>query len=385
MKMLRVMAAMTLFLLLALPGAAQETMRLYVEEGAVSDGQAQRLIESLGLAMDGVKWEMTADGQALSELVLAGCAPDLAVCRPETARTWAREGLLLPLQTHIPDQKRMQRQVLDLCIHDEDLFMAPLIARHRHMAVNRVLFEQAGLKDLLNGQMYPVWYPAQFFRILEEFMLRGKTGMDIWHAEAGSSAAIETMVQAIGGGALLGEDGETCRAGSGEMITGVQWLADSVHEGLIGWQETREEALARFMQGETAIYIDWTQENEKRMESLFPERAHDIVTAPYPSAEGQVLRSFDLIGVCAFAGEDVRDAQLQRACALLYAAAQDILGPQGIWQDGALWPASLDGSDAGATLRSLMCAAVNEAVETGNAAEALLRVQTVMDALGAIQ
>ena len=89
--------------------------------------------------------------------------------------------------------------------------------------------------------------------------------------------------------------------------------------------------------------------------------------------------------MCAFAGEDVRDAQPQRACALLYAAAQDILGPQGIWQDGALWPASLDGSDAGATLRSLMCGAVNEAVETGNAAEALLRVQTMMDALGAIQ
>ena len=203
MKMLRVMAAMTLFLLLALPGAAQETMRLYVEEGAVSDGQAQRLIESLGLAMDGVKWEMTADGQALSELVLAGCAPDLAICRPESARPWAKEGLLLPLQTRIGGQRRIQRQMLDACVMDEWLFMAPLLAKHRQMAVNVGLFEQAHLEYMLSRGEYPVWYPAQFYQILEEFMIHDAAALDIWRAQPDTSAAIEAMAQAFFGGMML--------------------------------------------------------------------------------------------------------------------------------------------------------------------------------------
>ena len=383
MRMIRMLAAAVLLLAAVSGAAAQETMRLYVEKGAADGAQVQRLLFALGQNMEDTEWVLENSGRTLRELVLAGDAPDLAVCRTKTARPWAQEGLLLPLHAHIPDQCRIQRQVLDLCIYGEELLMAPLIASHRRMAVNRTAFEQAGLGDMLDRHVYPVWYPAQFYRILEEFMLRGRIAVDIWHAKADNSAAIEALTQAFCGVALLGEDGETCHAGDEAMIAGVQWICDAAEDGMIGWQKTREDALSRFLRGETAIFIDWTQELEKQLESAVRERGMDIVTVPYPSAIGEDVRSFELTVACAFAcGDAARDARLVHACALLHAAAQDALGARGIWQDGALWPASLDGGDKGATLRGLLCGALNEAMEEGNAGDALLRVQAVMDTLG---
>jgi len=386
MKILKMLAAVFLLLAVISGASAQETLRLYVEDGAMDSAQAQRLLAVLCQDAGDAQWTLESGERTLRELVLADCTPDLAICRPRTARPWAQEGMLLALHEYIPEQSRMQRQALDLCIYGEAMFMAPLAASHRQMAVNRTAFEQMGLEDMLDRRMYPVWYPVQFDQILEEFMIRDRTAADIWRAEEGSSAALEALTQAIHGGRLLEEDGETCRAGGEEMVAGVQWLADAVNDGLIDRQETREAALLRFLQGETAIFFDWTRALERQLEDVIRQKQLDIVTVPYPAAMGIPVRSFDLTGVCAFAsGDTARDARLARACAALYAAAQDVLGPAGIWQDGAIWLPSLEGSDAGATLRGLMCAAINEAVETGGAEAALLRVQAVMDALGYAQ
>lgn len=372
--------ALIAVLIWAAPAAAE--MRLYVEKGAADTAQIQRMMLVLGGEDETVSWTLMDNSQPLRDLVLSGNAPDLAVCSPAAARPWAEEGMLLPLSTRIPDQKRMQRQVLDLCVQGEELFMAPLIARHRQMAVNRRMFEAMGLGYMLDRQAYPVWYPAQFYQILEEFMIRDQIAVDVWRASSDTVCAIETLTQAVFGGELLSEDGQICHAGTADMIAGVQWLADSVEAGMIGWQPSREAALERFLNGETAIWIDWTDELEKRLTQANGELTMDLVTMPYPSALGMSVRSFELTGVCAFLSEEnARNARLLQACAQLHGAAQETLGPRGIWQDGALWPASLEADDTGATLRSLFCEAVNCAVEQGEAADALWRVQAAMDAL----
>ena len=144
---------MTALMLLISGAIAQEEMRLYVQEGCLEAAQAGRLLALL--EQEGA-WALMQDERSLRELVLAGDAPDLAICRPQAARPWAKEGLLLALQTHIGSQQRMQRQVLAQCVQDEVLFMAPLIAHHRQMAVNERLMEEMGLGYLLDQQAYPV-------------------------------------------------------------------------------------------------------------------------------------------------------------------------------------------------------------------------------------
>jgi len=376
-----IVAALILALLFASGAAAQDAMRLYVEEGTLEDAQIRQVLALLDT--EDASWSLMEDARTLRELVLAGDLPDLAICPPKAARPWAREGMLLALHRHIGDQQRMQRQVLDLCVEDEALFMAPLIARHRQMAVNCRMLEAMGLGYMLDSQTYPVWYPAQFYQILEEFLIRDAVAVDIWHADMTTSAPLEALTQAIFGGTLLSEDGRTCEVDSMAMRAGVQWLCDAVDDGLIGCCETREDALERFISGQTAIYIDWTDQLARQLERVIREEELQIITRPYPAAAALPVRSFELIGVCAFASGDVsRDARLTRACALLHEHAQDMLGPRGVWQDGAIWPSSLDAHDAGATLRSLFCAALESVIEKGEpAGEALSRVQAAMDAL----
>lgn len=370
------LAALMLLVMLAPCALAQETMLLYVEDGALSEGKAKQILALLREQIPQAQWALLEDTQPLRAFVLAGDAPDLAICAPESARPWAQEGLLVPLHTLIGSQTRMQRQVLELCVQNEAMFIAPLIARHRQMAVNRALFEEKGVGYMLDAKTYPVWYPAQFHQILEDFLIADEPALDIWHAEADTSAAIETLAQAIFGGELLGEDGRTCRADSLDMRAGVRYLRDAIDDEMIGYCETRADALERFFDGQTAIFIDW-------MDGYAAPGEMEIVTVPYPSAAGLPVRSFELTGVCAFAsGDAVKDALLKKACMLLDEHAQQILGPRGIWQDGALWPQSLDGSDYAATLRSLFAGALNAVMEEGEPVEAALgRVQAAMDAL----
>ena len=380
---MKVYAAL-LIMLLMLPlvsGAAQETMLLYVEEGVLEEGRARQLLELLKAEMPEAEWTLEEGGTALRERVLFDNAPDLAICAPQTARPWAQEGLLLPLHTRIGGQARIQRQVLALCVHGEEMFMAPLIAHHRQMAVNRALLEARSVGYMLDAQSYPVWYPTQFHQILEEFLMVDETAMDVWRAGPDTSAAIEALTQAIYGGMLLAEDGVRCTADDLNMRAGVRWLRDAIDDGMIGYCETREEALERFLNEETAIFIDWMHTGE--MDALAREYELDVVTVPYPAAAGLPVRSFELAGVCAFAsGDALKDALLLKACALLHDLVQDVLGARGIWQDGALWPASLERDDRTATLRSLYCTALRAVIEDGETPEAALgRIAAAMDAL----
>lgn len=378
-----VITAALMLLVLTSGALAQETMRLYVQEGVLEAGKTRQLLALLEEKMPEVQWTLEEGGASLREQVLSDAAPALAICAPNEARPWAKEGLLLPLHAHIGGQTRMQRQVLDLCVQEEAMFSVPLIASHRQMAVNRSMLEEKSIGYMLDDQTYPVWYPAQFYQIMEEFLLMDEAALDVWRAEPDTSAAIEALTQAIFGGMLLSEDGRTCQTDGLNMRAGVRWLRDAIDDGMIGYCDTREEALARFLAGETAIFIDWSDALARRLEPVIRENDLDIVTVPYPAAAGLPVRSFELAGVCAFAGGSAaRETLLHKACVILHEHADGILGARGIWQDGALWPASLDRDDRTATLRSLFCAALDEVIEGGEAIEAALgRVQAAMDVL----
>ena len=47
-------------------------------------------------------------------------------------------------------------------------------------------------------------------------------------------------------GAFLSEDGQICQVESGSAVAGVDWLANMMESGVIGWARSREEALEHF-------------------------------------------------------------------------------------------------------------------------------------------
>lgn len=390
MNRVKTIAMLGISMLLASGAAAQETLRIYVAEDALNAQTAELLTQRLNTACAPVCWTLELEsqtGESLRELVLSDRAPNLAVCTPKQGLEWAQEGMLLPLHSVISQQSRMQPQVLDCCVPEgeEKLFMAPLMARHRQMAVNVKRFQTRQLDYMLDETAHPVWYPTEFYQILEEFMMAKTPALEIWPAEPQTSAALETLVQSIFGGAFLSEDGLLCRINSPEIRTGLRWLADAVDSGLIGCAQSREEALQRFLSGETAMFLDWTPQEAERQESTLKAQGLSVMAIPYPSAIGLPVRAFELTGVCAFASGDARtDALAMRAAVLLHedAQIQALLGPRGIWQDSAVWLPSLDAYRNGATLRSLFCGAMRQAMEDrGCTLEALEQAQAAMDAL----
>ncbi|MBQ2947564.1 MAG: extracellular solute-binding protein [Clostridia bacterium] len=381
---LRLCAALACAAALAAAQGEADVVRIYLAEDALRGETARQLLALLEGEMPQVQWQMIGEGEAgsLRELVMAGSPPDLAICAPEEARPWAKEGLLAPLHARVPGQARMQRQALDLCVLEEGLFMAPLIARHRQMAVNSASFTAVQMDDLLSRRAYPVWYPAQFQQVIEEFAFSEQLALEIWPPEPETSAALEAMTQAIYGGELLDEEGEACLAAQEEMVLGVRWLRDLAACGLIGMAKSRDDALEHFLSGETAIFIDWTEMEALRQEARLHQSGMDVVSVPYPASSGLPVRSFELTGLCVFRGGAGEKPALDAAEFICSdERAQALLGSRGIWQDDSVWLQSLGSAQRGATLRALFARALGDVLAQKRSPDAAMAlVSAAMEA-----
>lgn len=383
---INIVAGLMGMLLPAAGAMAQETMRVYIAQDAMSGRMGQLLEERLNNAYPQAAWDVQLESECKEELralVLSDRAPALAICAPGEVLTWAQEGMLLPLQRVIGQQERIQPQVFHCCVQGEELFMAPLVAQHRQMAVNVKRFQAQQMDDMLDELAHPVWYPMEFYQILEEFMMADEPALDIWPAEPQTSMALEALVQAMFGGTLLSEDGTDCLVNSPEIRAGLRWLADAADSGLISCAQDRDEALRRFVAGETAMFLDWTQEEAERRKQTLEDNGVQVKAVPYPSALGLPVRAFEVTGICAFESGDAQtDALAVQAAAFLYEDEQALLGQRGIWRDGAAWLPSLDTGGYGVTLRSLLCRAMRRVMEEEcGVGEALEQVRTAMDVI----
>lgn len=389
MRLIRGCLALAAALMLsAAPGAAMgEEMRVFVEEGALEREEATRLVVLLGEAFPEAEWTAVFEEEEtdLRTLVMEDRTPQLAICSPLSVSPWAKEGMLMPLEGCVADLSRMQQQVVDACVWDETLLMAPLRAGHRQMAVNRKLMEIRHFSYMMDALDHPVWYPSEINQILEEFSVAGTPAIELWPDENGGSAALEALVQSIYCGALLSEDGTKCLADGGGVLAGLTWLRDMVAGGTVVYVKDRQTALDRFLAGETALFIDWTDEEDRRLSGKLRSSGVELEVMPYPSAAGYPVRSFDLTGLCAFKGASGAQEELMRdAIAFLCedVKAQIVLGDRAIWQDDAIWLPCMTATDRGMTLRKLFAEAIDAVMEGGKTPEqALSALAATMNAI----
>ena len=382
--LLRAAGLAACLMMLAGSVTAQTVVRIYMGEGAMEEKMAGRMTELLDGAFPQAEFELIdREEGSLRDLVLSDCAPQLAVCSPREAAVWAREGLVLPLQMLIDDQAEIARELISVCVREEKLFMLPLLARHRQMAVNVKEFERHMLGYMLDEIAHPVWYPTEFQQILEEFAIADRPALELWRAKTEDAAPMEAMIQAIYCGRLLGEDGTTCRADDRGVFSGMRWLHDLIGGELIGCADTRQEALERFLAGETAIFADWTKELQDTCARQMKEAGMIIKTRPYPSSSGLPVRSYELTGVSVFDSGDAEiNALALQAAVFLHEDAQvrQLLDGRGIFEDDSIWLWDLSASDRGATLRSLLCDAVGRVLAgEEDVVQALEMVKAGMD------
>lgn len=386
MRVKRVLAALLLLcaVTMSADAAAQTQMNVYFAANAMDEETAGALMERTRQAFPQAQWRAIGPTgeRDLRALILGDDMPDLIVCAPSEASLWVSDGLFIALDGCLTDAPRISEPVLDACVQDETLFMLPLTAKHRQMAVNRRLLEKRRMGYMANAIEHPIWYPMEFDQLLEEFALADHPALEIWPAEPETCGALEALLQALYGGAWLTEGGETGQADHINVQAALEWLRDRVRGGLIARVGSREEALTHFLNGETALFMDWRTGDERRCARELEKNGVELLTMPYPSSTGFVIRSFELTGVCVAAGAN--SALAMRAAALWHedAQAQRALGERGIWKDDAVWLPEIDATQKGMTLRRLMCEAV-EAVLGGECApkDALRLVQAAMEAM----
>ena len=368
--------------------AAQTTMNVFFTERAMECGQSRMLMELTRREFPQAEWqsEMQADtGRSLRELILADDLPEIVICAPGEAYGWAKEGVFEALDAYAGDMAAVNSQVVSACTEDGRLYMAPLTATQRQIAVNRRMLERRRLGYLTSVVDHPVWYPMEFDQLLEEFELAKAPAVEIWKPHPEDCAALEALIQVIYGGTMLTEDGRHSQIEHVNVRAGLEWLRERVKSGMIVQVESRQEALDHFLSGRTALFIDWTQEDEQRCARQLRENGIELMTVPYPTATGFTIRSFELTGACIPVGlEGEAHAMAEKAVAFWRTdeRAQSVLDGGSIAQDDAVWLPLQDTSEVGTTLRRMMCGIVQEVLAGRNSsAEALRLAQTALDAM----
>ena len=361
--MKRIIAAIALIFTVSW-SAAKAECSLFIGEGTISRVQAQALAEriekTLGTQASLFMQEETGEGVAMR--LRAGDMPCIAVLSAEEAARWAREGLLLPLDGCVPEIERMAPALVEACVQDEQLMAAPLSAQRRMLAVRPDGFQAVNMGYLLDSRAHPVWYPSEFLQTLDEMALAKGAGMDVWAPEPGEMIWLEALLQGVSGGRFIDETTGAYGMEEEELALALEWLKEMLSAGLIETAQSREEALERFVSGETAVFADWTAEESERFAKAIKEE--EILLRPYPSLAGMRRHAAQMTVICVFASEDEQDnAFSRRAVSLLLSSGEDTLWQRGLGDDGAPY-FPLTGAEAcGATLRSLLCGEVHSLME----------------------
>lgn len=356
--------------------AAQEKdIGVYVSPGCLTEDTELALVQLLSQAYGEAEFTRFGDeAGTLWQRVMDGNGPHLVICTAQEAARCAKEGLLLPLDVD-EQEERIAKEVLSACTHEGELFMAPLYARHRRMGVNQRKMEELQIAALMDERVFPVWQPMQLYQVLEEAALADGLAMELWPCSGEDGDAPLAFMQALYGGAIV-RDEDPAQADREAVETALEWICEMVDAGYIGMAPNREAALRRFLDGETVLFIDWTDEDARAFSRTGEENAQFVGRA-YPSSTGIPVRDTQVIGVAAFAtGDEQTDALLRQAAAFLARDEQAgrLLGERGVYSDGGLWLSFPGAGGGGSALRALMGGAVDAALAGKMTAQAAMQL-----------
>lgn len=378
-RLKRIFAALMIALMMSLAAgvlADGQEIAVYIAPGALEEGAAQAVLQLLEQAVPQADFARTDEAAGtLWDQILGGAQPQLAICGMQEIKRAAGEGLLLPLDLDAAAVERVEDHVLYACKTNGEMVMAPLLAQHRGMAVNRRRMEELEIAALTDTRAFPVWQVMQLYQVLEEAVLADSCGMEIWPAAGEDGDALLAFMQALYGG-------EFTRPGEGIMpdlhasVLALEWLCEMVDSGWIGVAKSREEALKHFVDGETALFIDWTDAEAKRYASGAEGKAA-YVSMPYPSSLGIPVRDAQVTGIAALnTGDEALNALLAEAVSAVLRdeRLERVLGGRAIFRDDALWLSFPGMGAGGGALRGMLGKAVDAAIAGEIAPEAAMRL-----------
>lgn len=375
--------ALTALLLIALTVAARADMELYIAKDTVTEAQGEALVRLIAEQMEEEVILVTqeADGRDFAQRMMDGTPPQLAILRVGDAAPWAREGRLAAMDHCAAALAYVAEPILNACITQERLYAVPLTVRRHNMAVRVEGMEDIRMGSLLDERMHPAWAPAQMLQVLDELALEGAAGLEIWRPTAADALGMEAFLQGACGIWLESNETDAREVDMSALEAALDWLEDLRKAGMIDRATDRAAALARFLSGETTLFIDWTPEESRRYAKELKEGR--IALLAYPSTMGMAMGACDLVVLCAPRGESAEATEKAlHAAALIVAAGQmgHALGERLPSAAGGDWLGAMETLEHGPTLRALICEAAGEILSGETTAQAAAnRIARAMD------
>lgn len=286
----------------------------------MKDGQSGKYEEELVKAFEEknpnikVKVEMLSfngGGEKLNAAIASKSAPDVLYDAPGRIIDYGRQGVLAPVDDMIKELNGdVSESILQGCKLDNKYYMYPFNTTTFMMAVNKTMFEEAGLLDLL-----PLDKPDRQWTIEEfEKALKGIKEakpeiipMAFFSKSTAGDQGTRAFVANIFGGSVMNEDLTAYTFDQEPASKAMEWVKKGIDNGIIGKGSealASNDAIDLFLQQKSAFTILYStglkKSNADKKVGKFEEA---LLPIPAPSEKGPKLEAL-IGGLCVFDNGD---------------------------------------------------------------------------------
>ncbi|MGL5414229.1 MAG: ABC transporter substrate-binding protein [Clostridium sp.] len=286
----------------------------------MKDGQVGKYEEELVKAFEEknpdikVNVEMVSfngGGEKINAAIASKSAPDVLYDAPGRIIDYGRQGVLAPVDDMI---KELNGDVSDAllagCKLDDTYYMYPFNTTNFMMGVNKTMFEEAGLLDLLPlDRPNRTWTLEEFEKALKEIK-KAKPDvipMSMFSKSTAGDQGTRAFIANITGGSVMNKDQSSYTFDSKEVVDAMEWIKKGIDEGIIG---KGSEALASgdaidlFLQQKSAFTILYSTGLKKsNADKKVGEFEDVLVSIPSPSEDKLALEPL-IGGLCIFDNGD---------------------------------------------------------------------------------
>ncbi|MGL4740366.1 MAG: ABC transporter substrate-binding protein [Sarcina sp.] len=255
-------------------------------------------------------------GEKINAAIASNSAPDILYDAPGRIIDYARQGVLAPIDDMIKDLNGdVADEILAGCKLDSKYYMYPFNTTNFMMAVNKTMFEEAGLLDLLPLDSEDRVWTIEEFETALKGIKKAKPDiipMSFFSKSTAGDQGTRAFVANIFGGSVMNKDQTSYAFDSEEITKSMEWVKSSINSGLIGKGSealASSDAIDLFLQQKSAFTILYStgllKSNADKKVGDFEEA---LLPIPAPSPEKLALEPL-IGGLCIFDnGDDARVA-----------------------------------------------------------------------------
>lgn len=253
--------------------------------------------------------------EKINAAIASKSAPDILYDAPGRIISYGRQGVLANVNDMVNKLNGdVSDQILSACKVDDQYYMYPFNTSAFTMAVNKTMFEEAGLLDYLPlNKENRLWTVEDYTKALEAIKKANPDviPMGFYSKSTAGDQGTRAFLSNLYGGSILNKDLTEYTLDSPEMVKSMEWVKNGIANGLI---VSGSEGLASsnsidlFTQGKSAFTILYSPGLKNTYKDKKLDNFEDVLL-PLPAPEGKNSLEFLIGGLCVFNNGD--DAKIE--------------------------------------------------------------------------